>query len=122
MLTDGLIISFIFVLLILHCGPVGHIAIWICVNMGSGDGLVPDGTKPLPKPMLTSHQWSSVANTWKQFHGKCPSYIFCNKFENYTFKITATSPRVQWVNITISSSQYRDSYCEDSLSIILLLR
>ena len=26
------------------------------VNIGSGNGLVPDGTKPLPEPMLTNHQ------------------------------------------------------------------
>ena len=25
----------------------------VCVNTGSGNGLVPDGTKPLPDPMLT---------------------------------------------------------------------
>ena len=25
-------------------------------NIGSGDGLLPDGTKPLPEPMLTYHQ------------------------------------------------------------------
>ena len=29
-------------------------ALWILVNIGSGNGLVPDGTKPLPEPMLTS--------------------------------------------------------------------
>ena len=35
-------------------------AIWrqIWVNIGSGNGLFPDGTKPLPEPMLTDHQWS----------------------------------------------------------------
>ena len=25
-------------------------------NIVSGDGLLPDGTKPLPKPMITHHQ------------------------------------------------------------------
>ena len=25
-------------------------------NIGSGNGLLPDGTKPLPEPMLTYHQ------------------------------------------------------------------
>ena len=30
----------------------------ICVNIGSDNGLLPDGTKPLPEPMLTDHQWS----------------------------------------------------------------
>ena len=32
----------------------------IWVNIGSGNGLLPDGTKPLPEPMLTDHQWSPV--------------------------------------------------------------
>ena len=26
------------------------------VNIGSGDGLLPDGTKPLPEPVLTYHK------------------------------------------------------------------
>ena len=30
----------------------------IRVNIGSGNGLLPDDTKPLPEPMLTDHQWS----------------------------------------------------------------
>ena len=33
-----------------------HMASWIWVNIGSGNGLLPDGTKPLPEPMLTYHQ------------------------------------------------------------------
>ena len=32
----------------------------IWVNIGSGNGLLPDGTKPLPEPKLTDHQWSPV--------------------------------------------------------------
>ena len=28
----------------------------IWVNIGSGNGLLPDGTKPLPEPLLTYHQ------------------------------------------------------------------
>ena len=40
--------------------PYGEI--W--VNIGSGNGLLPDGTKPLPEPMLTDDQWCVVAFTW----------------------------------------------------------
>ena len=29
------------------------------INIGSVNGLLPDGTKPLPEPMLTYHQWPS---------------------------------------------------------------
>ena len=28
-------------------------ASWIWVNIGSGNGFLPDGNKPLPEPMLT---------------------------------------------------------------------
>ena len=33
-----------------------HMALEILVNTGSGNGLLPDGTKPLPEPMLAYHQ------------------------------------------------------------------
>ena len=33
-----------------------HMAEGIQVNIGSGNGLLPDGTKLLPEPMLTYHQ------------------------------------------------------------------
>ena len=36
----------------------------ILVNIGSGNGLLPDGTKPLPEPMLTNDQLGAVAFTW----------------------------------------------------------
>ena len=42
----------------------------IWVNIGSGNGLLPDGTKPLPEPVLTYHQSGPVAFTWGQFHMK----------------------------------------------------
>ena len=44
------------------------------VNIGSGHGLLPGGTKPVPEPMLTVHQWSLVAFTWGQFHEKRSRY------------------------------------------------
>ena len=46
-------------------------ATWILVNIGSGNGLLPDGTKPLPEPLLTDHQWSPVAFILGQFHKRC---------------------------------------------------
>ena len=36
----------------------------IYVNIGSGSGLLPDGTKPLPEPMLSNDQWGVAAFTW----------------------------------------------------------
>ena len=48
----------------------------ILVNTGSGSGLMPEGTKPLPEPMLTYHQLGPVAFIWGHYHKKiwrCPS-------------------------------------------------
>ena len=42
----------------------GHMALDILVNTGSSNGFVPDGTKPLPEPMLTYHSGGLVAFTW----------------------------------------------------------
>ena len=36
------------------------------INIGSGNGLLSDSTKPLPEPMLTCHQWGSMTTTWGQ--------------------------------------------------------
>ena len=38
------------------------------VDIGSGNGLLPDGTKPLPEHVLINLKWSVVAFTWGQFH------------------------------------------------------
>ena len=35
----------------------------MAVNTGSGNGLLPDGTKPLPEPMLTYHHLDPVPIT-----------------------------------------------------------
>ena len=43
----------------------------IWVNIRSVNGLLPDGTKPSPEPMLTYHQWSAVAFILGQFHKRC---------------------------------------------------
>ena len=40
----------------------------IWVNIGSGNGLVPDSTKPLSEPILTDHRWSPVTFILRQFH------------------------------------------------------
>ena len=45
-------------------------AIWNWVNIGSGNGLSPDGTKPSPEPKMTPHQIYSMAFDLGQFHKK----------------------------------------------------
>ena len=41
--------------------PYGNIDLG---NIGSGNDLLPDGTKPLPEPMVTYHQSGPVLFTW----------------------------------------------------------
>ena len=43
-------------------------AVEICVNIGSGNGLLPDGTKPLPELVLTYHLQGPVVFIWGQFY------------------------------------------------------
>ena len=40
----------------------------------SGNGLLPEGTKPLPEPMLTYHQWGPVAFIRGYYHEKIWRY------------------------------------------------
>ena len=54
-----------------NCGLVMPYGDRTLVNIGSGNGLVPDGTKPLPEPMLTDHQWSPMTFILGQFHKRC---------------------------------------------------
>ena len=41
-------------------------SIWLdnSVNIGCGNGMLPDGTKPLLEPMLTYYQWGQVTIIW----------------------------------------------------------
>ena len=55
----------------------------IYINIGSGNGLLPDGTKPLPEAVLTNDQWGIVAFTWKQFHRKYLRYLSLKCVEIY---------------------------------------
>ena len=58
-----------------HCGlvkPCGDIDLgqhWLLIN---ANGLMPDGTKPSPEPMLTYHYRCSIAFTWEQICKTCP--------------------------------------------------
>ena len=40
----------------------------IWVNIGSGNDLLTDHTKPIPGPMLTDHDWSKNIFILEQFH------------------------------------------------------
>ena len=77
-----------------HCGLITSYCI-IELNIGSGYGLLPGGTKLLIQPMLFIHQWGLVAVTLGQFHQKRSRYLSWYKFEIYRFKITDVSLRCQ---------------------------
>ena len=51
-------------------------AMWRWVNIGPGNGLLPDGTKPLPEPMLTYDEFGALAYSREQFHGNFSRYQF----------------------------------------------
>ena len=72
-------------------------ATYIWVNFGSGNGLLPDGTKPLPKPTLTIINEVLWHAPERNFTAIDPADILNSELENYNFEITATPHWGQWV-------------------------
>ena len=54
----------------------------IWVNIGPGNGLLPDGTKSLPDPMLTNYKLGLMAFSW---HEIAQDYISLMHFKNSQF-------------------------------------
>ena len=54
-----------------HCVLLTSYGSTNMINNGSGNGVLPNGTKPLPEPILTFHQWGPVALIWNWFQRKC---------------------------------------------------
>ena len=88
-----------------------HTATKICININSGNSLLPDGTKLVAwrhqaitwtNVDFSSHWWHSVNSPEGNFTS-AHATILCNEFKNYTctFEISATSPRGQWVNLPV---------------------
>ena len=53
------------------------------IDIGSGNGLLPDDANPLPEPMLTYQQWDPLAYSWGQIHSnsfraKCLKFTYLN--------------------------------------------
>ena len=57
-----------YLLVLTPCGAVTPYGVIDVVNIGSANGFLPDGTKPLPKPMLNNQQWGLVTFSRGQFH------------------------------------------------------
>ena len=66
-------------------------AMWLhSNNIGTGNGLVPDGIKLLPEPILTYLQWG--INVGIQLSALALDITQCKIFENYIFGNIVTSP------------------------------
>ena len=59
----------------------GHMATKNWLNIGSGNGLLPDDTKRLTEPTLTCHYWCP-AMIWGQFHPQPPITKISLKINN----------------------------------------
>ena len=60
----------------------------ILVNTGSGNGLLPDGTKPTPQTILIYYANSVL---WHSFQGNAQDINLHIMFEIYTFEITGSN-------------------------------
>ena len=60
----------------------------------SVNGLLADGTKPLPEPIMTYNQWVLVFFIWVQFYRNASAIvtIYWNMFGNHISYVTARSP------------------------------
>ena len=57
-----------------HCGLVVTYGVSDYVQHWLRNGLMPDGTKPLPESMLNCHQRGQVTIIWGQFHKRYPNH------------------------------------------------
>ena len=71
---------------------------WLWVNIGSGNGMLPEDTKPLTAPMLIYHLWGQVIVSWGLFC-KISQPTVNKKFQNNLRKISFKYPRGQWVYV-----------------------
>ena len=65
----------------------------ILVNAGSGKGLLPEGTEPLPESMFSDVLWGIVEFIRGQFHGHNGYIQPWYEFEYHKFNITTTSSK-----------------------------
>ena len=82
-----------------------HKATQVWVNIGLGNGLLPNGTKPLPEPMLTSHRLDCISQ-------QVLKLLFCIVSLKVVLELTLTCrDRV----ISVSLGQYQGYWCPGSL-------
>ena len=70
-----------------------HMTTEICVSIGSGNGLLPDGTKPLPEPILNYQYWGTLAFTPGAIWQRLNKRQFCRiKLKIILFKLFSRVP------------------------------
>ena len=82
-----------------HCGIAMPYIYKYLVNVGSGNGFLPDDAKSLSETLLTSHLWGLLAISQKMLRNV---YIYI--FQWYEFEknhFILQSVRGQWVNINV---------------------
>ena len=60
----------------------------------SSNGLLPDGTKPLPEPVLINHQWGHSPKG--NFMGNAQDIYPWTSLKIINFKVTIVSPKLIW--------------------------
>ena len=71
----------------------------VCINVGSNNGFLPDGTKPLFAPILTNNQWVLGAFTCGLFYWKYWRYLF----DKLQFNIAAA---LSWGQCVLADYKY----------------
>ena len=101
------------------------------VNIGWANGLLLDGTKSLPEPILTSHYLGPLIFTWGLFHWESSSdqSLICCKISHLKLP---PYHRVQWVKIKHCSLHIHtsvnllwpsdDIWCKRTLSTLVQVR
>ena len=90
---------------LIHEGAITSDAIWRHRSGSTLAQVMPNGTKPLPGPSHYLDQcWLLISEVlWlsseSNLTGNVQPTILYNAFEKCTFKITAISPRCQWVDM-----------------------
>ena len=82
----------------------------ILVNICSGNGFLPDGTKPLPEPVLTYRSTDQWRLSKGNFARDNPSHQSQKTASICLNKISFKSPWGQWVNLWCPSSLIRVSF------------
>ena len=94
-----------------HCDQRCHMATEILVNIGSANGLLPVGTKPLAEPKLTYHKQGSVAST--NFTSTTQDINPFNRFRYYTFKLLSHLPGASVLTL------YRLNHVENNIKMFI---